>query len=240
MSDFLKLLPLIFALTACASKDPKPAPAAPAEAKVASPAPATIKAVETKNPPKAWGRFGTTFSWNDRSFRVYEAHAKLKDATPDEQRMYGFGPVVEIKEGTKRKVLDLRELAPKDVVSHVFHDSANRKIWVLTEYGVAGPSRNYSLWISEDGGDTWFRGGDLRRPGDHHPPADLVTIWLDGDGRGEALFTLENDAAPDGEEPGKGLKRGLEVHFRSVTQDGGRTWFQDPAQVRWNGMTKVR
>lgn len=222
-------------LAACSSIPSKEsAPVAPPTTVVDPP---ILRTVEVKTSPRPWGNPETTVQWTDRTFRIYDGQAKLKEASPEEQRMYGFGPVVEIRKGQKKRILDLRDEAPKDLVSHVFHDPVNRKIWVLTEYGVEGPSPTYSVWISEDGGETWFRGGDLRRPGETYPPSDLVTLWVDGEGRGEALFSLETALSGEAQ---KNAKRGSETHFRSVTRDGGRSWSVDPEPLRWNGMIKAK
>jgi len=173
------------------------------------------------------------FDWQDRSFRFFHAPAKLKGKDESWQRMYGFGPVLEVTMGKQKKLLDLREKLPSHVITRVLEDPHNRRIWVLFEGGIEGPANAYAVLISEDGGDYWFEGAELERPAPGFPPSELSHLWVNGAGEGEAWFALEENNEAE-------LKGGQQVLYRSTTSDGGRSWVVGREPVRRNGLMEVK
>ncbi len=153
--------------------------------------------------------------------------------------MYGFGPVIEVRTKKDVRVLDLRNRLPSNCISHVFHDQWNTRIWVLTQSCIEGPPPEYTVWISEDGGDHWFQGADLVRPAPRFPPSDLFTLFVDGKGKGEAWFKLDASHGSADASIGADLAEGQEIIYKSSTLDGGRSWTVGRIPAAKNGMLEA-
>lgn len=197
----MRLLPFALLLTGCATSSvsgPLPAPAAP-----------PLRALAPTRIPEAKSQRFYRFAWKDRSFTVGAGEWKRhEDANFD--GMYGWAPVVWVKTAQGTRTLDLRADFPSHYVARVFESEAGRKIVLFLDYGIEGPLGAYVVWISEDGGERWFRGQDLPRPQDAFPPADLAELYLDAQGEGTAWLRKESGEA-----------------YRAVTHDGARSWSVD-------------
>ena len=219
MKNILLCLPLLL-LAACATNQTsKPASAT-------SGAPATFAVTPSPKSPSAQEP-GFRFEWEDRSFRFYEAKSTGHDV-PD---LYAFGPYLELTVGREKRALDLRPNFTTYYITHVFQDSESRRIWVVMEKGIEGPGDTYTLWISEDGGDRWFRGGDIPRPPGVFPYGELSTLVVDYRGQATAWLRV-------GSEPGQEGRQGSEALYRVESKDGGRSWTSDNRILYWNSMTE--
>ncbi len=162
------------------------------------------------------------FSWAKRAFRVAHGAWKIPESNPGWNRMYGWGPVVWITEGTRTRVLDLRKEFPSNYVSNVFQDEGSGRIFLFFDYGIEGPASAYHVWISEDQGEHWFAGDDLKRPPGSFPPSELDRFFMDAQGKGNALFRIEVSSLPITD---RGiLSPKAELYYRAQTKDGGRSW----------------
>lgn len=207
---------LLLLLSGCSSQAVSPA----------RPGDVLLAPVPVKAGPKA---HYNTFSnrgadWDDRSFRFYLGQVKVKDFDANMQRMYGFGPVIEIRKGGELRVLDLRERHPAHCFGPVFHDKWNRRVLALVQHCVEGPASSFQVWITEDGGEHWLQGEDLARPSPGFPPSDLYTIFVDGMGKGEAWFRVGADHFTSEGTFEADMRMGAELIYKASTSDGGRTW----------------
>jgi len=207
----------------------------------ARPGDVLLAPVPVKSSPKAHELHteGYSLEWGDRKIRAYLAPTKLQGQDPDTQRMYGFGPVIEVRTTKSLRLLDLSERFPSHCLEAMFHDQWNKRIWVLTQACIEGPSDAYTLWITEDGGEHWFQGADLVRPAPRFPPSDLFTLFVDGKGKGEAWFKLDASHATLGAAEGADLSHGQELIYKSFTMDGGRSWTVNREPLFSNGMLGV-
>lgn len=206
-----------------------------------SPGDVLLAPVPVKTSPKAHELHAESygFDWGDRKIRALLAPTKLHGQDADTQRMYGFGPVIEVRTKKELRLLDLRDRFPSHCLEGMFHDQWNKRVWVLTQACIEGPSDAYTVWISEDGGDHWFQGADLVRPAPRFPPSDLFTLFVDGKGKGEAWFKLDASHATPEASSGADLAQGQELIYKSSTTDGGRSWTMGREPALKNGMLPV-
>ncbi len=186
------------------------------------------------------------FKWEDRSFSFFQAPVVIP---PDDefQGRYGFGPVFEVerhplrgvKQAKSKRWMDLSQRFRGYIISKVFQDEYNQRIWILLELAVDNSSRSYVVWISEDGGDHWFQGADLVRPSPEFPPSELRLLVLDGAGNGEAWFALNTHEHTTQQTIDADLKLGQERWYKSVTEDGGRSWRSGSQPTLSNGLIEV-
>lgn len=177
------------------------------------------------------------FEWKDRAFRVLQIKAKPGD-DPAMDEQYGFGPVIEITKGKEKSLLDLGERFRNHVVTNVLQDEYNRRVWVILEWGVAGPGEQYEFIISDDGGDTWAIGEPLMRPS-VHPRATLSHIWVNARGIGEAWLTQDASFTSSEKTQERDMKRGQELIFKATTSNGGRKWRVGTKPLFYNGLVEV-
>ena len=166
------------------------------------------------------------FTLGKNSVHIYDA----KFGRPKKgsvENLYAYGPVLEIQTPRNFWQFDLREEFATEFVSHVFSDSETGRIWVLLEAGIEGPADSFTLLVSENGGESWFKGGDLPKAPGEFPPGELQTLWVDSQGHGEALFYREPNLPEAG---------GV---FRSITSDGGRTWMMEKEAFRKTSLEPV-
>lgn len=208
----------LFLLSACSAPALKPAPAKPRLLPVAiasSPAYfATYKGLHEVR-------------WNDRTFRFFHAPVKLKGFEESWQNMYGFGPYIEIKRGKEKKALDLREKFSSHYIARVFHDERSQRLLVLLDGAIEGPSPAYTVWISDNGGESWFQGEELPRPSPGFPPSELISLMIGRDGRGEALFEADEG-------------NGQQLIYKLSTSDGGQNWSGSKAPALRNGLKEAK
>lgn len=207
----------------------------------ARPGDVLLTPVTVKAGPKPFesGSSGISIDWGDRKFRIYSAASTVKGYDANWQRMYGFGPVIEVSTKKTTALLDLRERFPSYVVERVFHDQWNERLWIFLQGGIEGPSSSYTVWITEDAGEHWFRGADLERPAPRFPPSDLYTIFVDNLGKGEAWFKLDASHATPNENVGAHMAQGQEYIYKASTSDGGRSWKVGREPVLRNGMIEA-
>ncbi len=177
--------------------------------------------------------------WKDRTFRLYEGKMSFKGDQKTMDKMYGFGPVIEIKNGSEIEVLDLRNRLPSHCFSHVFHDQWNGRIIALIEPCIEGPSAEFLTWITEDSGESWFPGGNLQRPSPGFPPSELYTIFVDNLGKGEAWFRLNADQFSSEGKFAEDMRRGQELIYKASTIDGGRNWLTNDKPYLINGVLEA-
>lgn len=165
------------------------------------------------------------FAWQDRSFRIASGKWKIPELHPGRNQAFGWGPVVWVsRQGKETQALDLREAFPSHYVAHVFQDQTLGRLFLFLDYGIEGPARNYIVWISEDRGEHWFRGEDLRRPPESFPPAILDNFVLNEKGEGMVWFRLEAAHLPA--EKRVSLPA-ANVFYLTRTHNGGRSWVND-------------
>ncbi|HEY8278336.1 MAG TPA: hypothetical protein VIH99_01850 [Bdellovibrionota bacterium] len=162
------------------------------------------------------------FAWAGRSFRIAHGRWKIKEEHPQWNKAYGWGPVVWVKERGRERVLDLRAEFPSHYVSNVFQDEASGRIYLFLDFGIEGPAGDYKVWITEDKGEHWFAGENLKRPPFTFPPAALENFFVDKDGNGAAWFKIEAASLPPSERGGQ--TPATEIFYRVTTSDGGRSW----------------
>lgn len=177
------------------------------------------------------------FEWKDRSFRVFSIKA-TPGSDPAVDEMYGFGPVIEITKGSEKHILDVSERFRNNRVTSVLQDEYNRRIWVILEWGIAGPGEDYQFLISDDGGDSWAIGTPLARPS-VHPRAELSHIWVNARGIGEAWLTQDASFTSSEKTLAKDMKRGQQLIFKATTSDGGRSWKVGRKPLFFNGLLPV-
>jgi hypothetical protein len=199
----------IVSLSACAMQSEHP-DSAPQHAGTTCTAPAVVRAPGNVAIKEAEGRSSFDLKLGIRSFHVGHGAYKLPKEDENWNRMYGYGPVVWIKDGKRTRTFDLRADFPSNLVSRVFFDEVNGRVIVFLENGVEGPGNEYLTWISLDRGDHWFRGADLARPRGANGPASLETFLVDREGRGFALLKAESD--------------GTDSWSRAATSDCGLSW----------------
>lgn len=200
-----------------------------------------LSPVAMKSGPKAhYSTFSNrTFDWDDRSFRFYLGQVKVKDFDANMQRMYGFGPVIEVRAGKELRVLDLRERHPAHCFGPVYHDKWNHRVIALVQHCVEGPAAAFQVWITEDSGEHWFQGANLPRPSPGFPPSDLYTIFVDGMGKGEAWFRVNADNFTSEATFGEDMKKGQELIYKASTSDGGRNWNVSSEPALHNGLLEA-
>lgn len=194
-------------LLSCAPKPLSPRAAAPAPSCVA---PAVTRSPSYNHRVVAHGAPPFEMKFGERIILAGIGKYHLPDQDSNWNQMYGWGPVVWIKDGKKTGVLDLRAQFPSNMVSHVFADDRTGRVFVFLDYGVEGPSHTYVVWISLDRGETWFQGADLPRPAELFPPSNLESFSLARDGRGIAWLKKEGDAE--------------DSIYRVTTEDCGLSW----------------
>ena len=195
----------------CVAKPPSPVPGASAPVNQA--AASAPRGLEAKKIVPATAQPHFDLAFGSRHLRIGEGRWAIPRQSAGWNRMYGWGPVVWVTEGTVTRVLDLREEFPSHFVSQVYESAETGKIFLFLESGIEGPSAEYAVWISDDRGEHWLRGGNLVRPGDF-PGSSLTSFFLDAAGNGTAWLRLEAAAGND-------------VYFRVTTGDGGRTWLAE-------------
>jgi hypothetical protein len=186
------------------------------------PASSPLRSLERKSIPEVKEQPYFRFSWAKRTFRVAHGAWKIPEENPGWNQMYGWGPVVWVTEGLNTRVLDLRKDFPSSYVSNVFQDEGSGRIYLFLDYGIEGPAAVYHVWISEDGGERWFAGADLRRPPGTYPPAELDRFYLGTDGAGSAWFRIEAASLPSTDRAG--LPARAVLFYSAATRDGGRSW----------------
>jgi hypothetical protein len=211
MKIWLPLYSAVFlTLPACALQTEHPESAPAHVTTTTCTAPAAQRAPGNVAIKEATGRSSFDLKLGIRSFHVGHGAYKLPNEDENWNRMYGYGPVVWIKDGKRTRTLDLRAEFPSNLVSHVFFDEASGRLVLFLENGIEGPGNEYLTWISLDRGDHWFRGADLARPQGANGPASLENFLLDKDGRGFALLKAESD--------------GSDAWSRAATTDCGQSW----------------
>jgi hypothetical protein len=215
----LLILGLALITVACAAKAPAPpSPVSP----VTVP---SLRGLEARKIAPAAEQPHFDLVFGTRHLRIGEGRWNDPQQSVGWNRMYGWGPVVWVTDGSVTRVLDLRGEFPSNFVSQVYDGAESGKIFLFLEGGVEGPTPEYVVWISDDRGEHWYRGGDLVRPPGDYPSASLDSFFLDAAGNGTAWLKLEvANLAPEKRES---APVGSDVYYRVTTVDGGRTWRAD-------------
>ena len=223
MKAALQIIPILF-LASCSHSSGRSSGLLKNEAGKIAPA-APLRPLQAGKIKEARKQSFFEFSWGDKKFHVGHGVWEKKAEDRAWNQSYGYGPVVWVKEGKRERVLDLRSEFPSHFVSQVFQDQVSKRIFLFLDYGIEGPAPAYVVWISEDGGESWFQGGDLKRPPGSFPPSELESFLLDEKGVGGAWLRLDASQLTPEERGSYPLQ--AKLYYKASTADGGRAWQVD-------------
>ncbi len=144
------------------------------------------------------------------------------------------GTAIWLKSGAEEKVVDLRPTLKRVIASHVFADTDGKTVYVLLEPRTDGPHESYTVLVTHDGGLSWKKAADLKRPPFKFPAASLENFYMDAKGQGKVIFKTEGGQFTMAKSP-----KDAEAVFVVTTTNGGRTWLYNKSPWVWNSVNVV-